>query len=80
MVLVPGFTPVTTPVVEFTVAVLVLLEDQAPPVNPSVYVVVKPLFKIVAPAISGMKPVTKFEVAPVKVNTPIPPTQGSAAP
>ena len=72
--LVPGFTPVTTPVAALTVAILVAAEVQVPPVNPFVYVVVKPLFRVDAPAISGIAPATKLDVEPVfakLVNVPL---------
>ena len=53
MVTVPADTPVTTPVPEPTVALLVLLLLQVPPVVASVNAVVKPAHTLVVPVIEA---------------------------
>ncbi len=61
----PAETPVTAPVVLFTVATAVFVLDQVPPVNVLDKVELAPTFAVVVPVIEGIKPATKFEDEPV---------------
>ena len=54
MVTVPAATPVTTPVVETTVATAVLLLDQAPPLVASLKVRVLPTAVYIVPVIAEL--------------------------